>query len=406
MTSPAITIDGPMAWDGANMFMIGAPGFMRIDPVNAIAVVLGTVTFPAGHERGGMTYDRVNDILYFATHDGNGISLHKINKATGAIISTVAVTGPTHFGNTAIEASASGGLLYLVVSSRFYNVNPTTGIATLVGPTGAISVVSMTDFGGVLYGASPDGLRTVNPATGAATVLGPFVIAAGSTPTRGSIFIGRNATGLYLSSRGNDIFYSIDIATRTLTEIATATIAATLAPNVPTGLALVPDQNNLKISWTPPVASPTFGAAATYDVRYRVANTVDWTTQIGSTGAAATAISGLLSDTLYEVQVRAVNVGGESAYTDSVQARTGIVAFGVAYRVRAFMHGAWVDLSDRMFEMDWGLGGPQTNGFGSIYPDSRASILLRNDDGDLTPYAPAAYFNPVMGPPLGNSYQT
>ena len=91
----------------------------------------------------------------------------------------------------------------------------------------------------------------------------------------------------------------------------------THAPNVPIDLTLNAGDGNLDASWLAPMVSPAFGPAATYDVRYRVLNTVPWTTLTGILPTAASILN-LMNGTAYEVQVRAVNAIGESAWTDTV----------------------------------------------------------------------------------------
>lgn len=61
------------------------------------------------------------------------------------------------------------------------------------------------------------------------------------------------------------------------------------------------------------------------------------------------------------------------------------------------MKGQWVDLSSRRLELEWNIGGERPNIFGTVLPDSRASILLDNLDGALDPYHPAANIDPGPG---------
>ena len=94
-------------------------------------------------------------------------------------------------------------------------------------------------------------------------------------------------------------------------------IVPTLPPNTPTSLALTPVFNTLDVSWIAPAASPTFGPAESYDLRHRVQGTTDWTTRTGI-DQIVTDITNLVYSTAYEVQVRAVNVTGASAWSGSV----------------------------------------------------------------------------------------
>ena len=99
-----------------------------------------------------------------------------------------------------------------------------------------------------------------------------------------------------------------------------------LAPNTPTSLDVSPVFNTLDISWIAPAASPVFGPATSYDLRHRVrsappAAALPWTTRTGIT-QTFTNITNLLYSTIYEVQVRAVNVTGESAWSGLASAAT------------------------------------------------------------------------------------
>lgn len=78
--------------------------------------------------------------------------------------------------------------------------------------------------------------------------------------------------------------------------------------------------NQLVIGWVAPAAN---GAAITdYDVQYREQGTQSWTSHAhNGTGTSAT-ITGLNGATTYEVQVRAENSAGESAWSPSLTATT------------------------------------------------------------------------------------
>ena len=92
-------------------------------------------------------------------------------------------------------------------------------------------------------------------------------------------------------------------------------------PNTPSGPSVTgatPDEDALTITWE----EPTYTGSSTitaYDVRYRETSTTDWTEednawQTGG-GALEYTISGLTSNTEYDVQVRAVNANGDGAWS-------------------------------------------------------------------------------------------
>ena len=94
----------------------------------------------------------------------------------------------------AAEGLAAGpnGLLYTIAfSGKLYSIQPGTGVATLVGPTGLddcstpaspcgrTSSLTLGSFGGKIYATDFDNrIYTVDPTIGAATVIGPTGIPA------------------------------------------------------------------------------------------------------------------------------------------------------------------------------------------------------------------------------------
>ncbi len=128
----------------------------------------------------------------FAAYNGNlyGIdpntgTLIQINPATGAI-----TYAPTQYNvNTAAFGSSTAGLFMIQAGtqSNLYSINPTTGAATLIGPTGlsacgGCGVLSVSNDSSTLYwsfSSSTVGfdnfLYTINTTTGAATLVGSWI---------------------------------------------------------------------------------------------------------------------------------------------------------------------------------------------------------------------------------------
>jgi hypothetical protein len=94
----------------------------------------------------------------------------------GQVIVIGPVTGTVGGDSLTDIAMSASGTLYGSDYSDLYTINPTTGAATLVGPTGTSDlnglVVGPT---GTIYGSGyiDDDLYTIDPTTGAATVVGP-----------------------------------------------------------------------------------------------------------------------------------------------------------------------------------------------------------------------------------------
>ncbi len=129
----------------------------------------------------------------FGTDAFNG-NLITINPSTG-VASLVGSLGVGPIPSLAVDpetgviyAGGGGG------SPQIYTVNPTTGAATLLGDTGlgfaAVGGLDFNNVGGTLYaavniagagGTGADHLAIINKTTGAATVVGPFGSCTGVT---------------------------------------------------------------------------------------------------------------------------------------------------------------------------------------------------------------------------------
>jgi hypothetical protein len=112
----------------------GSP-LVSVTPAGAIATV-----GPTNHNIIGMTFDSEHNILYGV----DGSNLYTIDPATGA----TTLVGPTGLfnGRAGLAYDPETYVLYLNLGSAFiaggpgnalYRVNPSTGLATLVGPNGS-----------------------------------------------------------------------------------------------------------------------------------------------------------------------------------------------------------------------------------------------------------------------------
>jgi hypothetical protein len=162
--------------------------------VNQLTGAVSVVGHPAGVARiSGLTFDTVGG-LFAATQPGGGFppppgpvgasQLLRLNPATGAILSSVAIsdgTNPISIADLALNPLT--GLLYGVRApndqlggeGRLYTINPSTGLATLVGDTGHFFASIAFGPNGALYLEAADldfvtgnltniGLRRINPA--------------------------------------------------------------------------------------------------------------------------------------------------------------------------------------------------------------------------------------------------
>ena len=91
-------------------------------------------------------------------------------------------------------------------------------------------------------------------------------------------------------------------------------------PGKPDPPGVTAGKHSLAVTWTKP--SNTGPAISDYDVQYRKAGRVVWSSHSFSGTGTTTTIRGLSSNTKYEVQVRAENADGESPWSDSGTADT------------------------------------------------------------------------------------
>ena len=165
-------------------------------------------------------------------------------------------------------------------------------------------------------------------------------------------------------------------------------------PNVPINLMVSVQGDVLDASWLAPVPvtpDPTavppvvgYGGATSYDARWRVLGTQEWTTRTGIS-ITSTEIGSLQYDTSYEVQVRSVNAGGMSAYVASVVGRTAptpvfvprppspLIALSI--EVKEYETVAWVDVVDRIGATSKLTEGRVINKLGGELPTSQAASL-------------------------------
>jgi hypothetical protein len=197
--------------------------------VNPATGAISIVGHPAGVARiTGLTFDLAGN-LFGTTLVAGGFppppppmstsNLIKINAATGALISSVAITsGGVGISIADLATQPGTGLLYGIRGPQdstngqgsLYTINPTTGVATFVGATGDFFGSIAFAPNGTLYMSSGDldpatdnlinvGLKTLNPLTAATLSFVPtddFFGALGVRPDDGAIFGGTGDSAL------------------------------------------------------------------------------------------------------------------------------------------------------------------------------------------------------------------
>jgi hypothetical protein len=197
-------------------------GFLQYNTLTGAFTVLGTSATPLF----GMGFD--GGLLY---GNDSGVApttgFYTVSPANGALTPVANISGSSLSGPGVLTAPVTGGTpYYFDKSNNLFTINPSNGVATLVGPVGfsvggGFEIVFAQN--GNLYGASHGNLYLMNPSTGAGTLIGPTDL--GSTQLNLQAVIAGDGT-LYGFHNAN--MYSIDLSTGALTFIRTTPDPANL----------------------------------------------------------------------------------------------------------------------------------------------------------------------------------
>jgi hypothetical protein len=136
---------------------------------------LATGAFSTRGTTGGVTLAGLgvaNGNLYGVSYGVSSGSLYEVNPANGGV-TTVGVAGPVNYYDI---GSTTSGLYALADDTNLdlYSINPTDGVATLVGPTHLSlgSITGLSDNSSSLYLTTGTNLYTLNTTTGTPTLVG------------------------------------------------------------------------------------------------------------------------------------------------------------------------------------------------------------------------------------------
>lgn len=137
--------------------------FYRVNTTTGAATLIG----PVNHVVNGLVVGPTGTVYASGTD-----ALYTINTSTGA----GELVGSNSFSSSGDLAFAHCGCLYMTASGSPYDdlvdVNPSDGVAELVGGTGQTDVYGLVSSYGTLFATTLDGyLLTVNPGTGSAKAL-------------------------------------------------------------------------------------------------------------------------------------------------------------------------------------------------------------------------------------------
>lgn len=191
--------------------------------------------------------------LYTAEYSGSVFG--QLNPVTGAF-TPISSTGPSGTGvscpsclyppaGTFEELGSTPSTIYAMDGAQnLYSIDPTTGIATLIGPTGLspLTTFSLSNGSSVLYEAVLNVLYTINTTTGAATEIGPTTVfttdgwGIDSLLVENGILYAGDVLGFDIPTE----FYSIDPANGAATFLVDQSVG-----EASFGLAPIPEPNSL-----------------------------------------------------------------------------------------------------------------------------------------------------------------
>jgi len=245
--------DGPLLWNGETetgfkkpspkgstgyAFSLGPEKyFFSFDTDNpSISNIISTETIsPAG----GTFDDRHTGFMYII--DANDSHLKKVNAATGNV-TDIGLCNSTVGGQqswTGIQVNKLQGEMYGITTdnneSYLYLIDPSTGSATVIGPTGIPNCADFAIVGGdQMYGIDivGDNAYTIDMSTGASALLGPLGFNAG------------NVMGMSWDSETNNVYFTSYNNTTSKSELyildkasGNATMVGSLLDNEVDGLA-------------------------------------------------------------------------------------------------------------------------------------------------------------------------
>lgn len=170
----------------------------------------------------GMDFDPTATTLY-ALNDATG-ELGTINLTTGAFTGIVTCTVPGGGSWSGLSIDPVSGTFYASTATDLYVLNPATCSPTLIGAfgTGGGMIDIAVNTAGQMYGhdIGTDSIYSINPATGAASLVGPTGYAANFA--QGMDFDNNDGT-LYIfvyTGSGTNTFGTVNLATGAVTPLA------------------------------------------------------------------------------------------------------------------------------------------------------------------------------------------
>jgi Ca2+-binding RTX toxin-like protein len=141
--------EGDLEFDPATGDLYGLYGsgstLYRINPITGAPTLVGALATP---DPSALAFDSSGNLFVF---DGTAMKIANINKANGALISAVSISGPNLGPTSGMDFDPLTGILYLATSGNIggavptlYTLNPTTGALTTIGPTSGVRATNTT----------------------------------------------------------------------------------------------------------------------------------------------------------------------------------------------------------------------------------------------------------------------
>jgi hypothetical protein len=172
----------------------------------------------------GMDFDPTAEILW-ALNDTTD-QLGTINLTSGAFTGVVACPpGGVATSWTGLAIDPFLGIFYASTPSDLYTIDPTTGVATLIGPFGTTLMIEIAiNMNGAMYGhdIGTDSIYSINKSTGTASLIGATGYNANFA--QGMDFDNQDGTlyiFLYIGS-GANVFGTVNLSTGAVTPLATS----------------------------------------------------------------------------------------------------------------------------------------------------------------------------------------
>ena len=310
-----------------------------------------------------------------ASDGGSAITGYKIEwSATGSDPWTVLVASTGSAGTTYSDTGLSPG------TTRHYRVSAINAIGTS-GTSNTASATTEANNAPVFDPAAVSRALAENTAAGQGVGAAVTATDADTGDTLAYTLGGTDAAAFEIVSSTGQIqtrtgvtydheakaSYAVTVTASdgTATADATVTISVTdvdeppAAPAAPGVAAVAGSTTSLTVSWSAP---PNAGkpAIASYDLQYRQGTSGDFTNGPQDVTGTSATISGLVASTLYQVQVRATNAEGDSAWSASGSGTTNAVQTGTAPAAPTAPTVAAVSGSSTRLAVSWSA--PADNG--------------------------------------------